>query len=108
MALTTFTGSLKGVPDHLGSTSAVTNLAGAVVEKTTYKPYGEVLSGGNDCFLYIGQEKDNTDLMYYGARYYDPSNKLWTILDAGHTRVITTHNTRPNYLQNKYGVEVKE
>lgn len=60
--------------DHLGSNSVLTDQSGAVVEKTTYKPYGEVKSGGTKSkFGYTGQEKDSeTGLNYYDARYYDP------------------------------------
>lgn len=60
--------------DHLGSTSVLTNQSGAVVEKTTYEPYGEVKSGGTKSkFGYTGQEKDQeTGLNYYDSRYYDP------------------------------------
>ncbi len=61
-------------PDHLGSTSLITNQSGAVIEETTYEPFGEVSSGGSDRFLYTGKELDpGTGLEYYGARYYDPS-----------------------------------
>ncbi len=61
-------------PDHLGSTSVVVNETGAVVEETTYEPFGKVASGGSDRFLYTGKELDTgTGLEYYGARYYDPS-----------------------------------
>ncbi len=61
-------------PDHLGSTSLITNSTGSLVEETSYEPFGEVFSGGNDRFLYTGKELDpNTGLEYYGARYYDPS-----------------------------------
>lgn len=61
-------------PDHLGSTSLITNSTGAVVEETTYEPFGKVASGGNDRFLFTGKELDKgTELEYYGARYYDPS-----------------------------------
>lgn len=60
-------------PDHLGSTDLVTNETGGVAEETTYKPYGEIQSGGDSRFLYTGKElDDNTGLYYYGARYYDP------------------------------------
>ena len=59
-------------PDHLGSTTLVTNATGGVVEKTEYEPYGEVLSGGNDRYTFTGKELDTSGLMYYGARYYDP------------------------------------
>jgi len=60
--------------DHLGSNSVLTNQSGAVVEKTTYEPYGEVKTGGTKSkFQYTGQEKDlETGLNYYDARYYDP------------------------------------
>ncbi len=58
-------------PDHLGSTDLVTNETGNVVEETTYKPYGEVQSGGQSRFLFTGKELDDTGLYYYGARYYN-------------------------------------
>ncbi len=60
--------------DHLGSNSVLTDQSGAVVEKTTYQPYGEVKSGGTKSkFGYTGQEKDQeTGLNYYDSRYYDP------------------------------------
>ena len=60
-------------PDHLGSTDLVTNQTGAVVEETTYEPYGEIVDGGESRFLFTSKELDtNTDMYYYGARYYDP------------------------------------
>ncbi len=61
-------------PDHLGSTTLVTNQTGAVVKDTVYEPYGQVFSGGGDRFQYTGKELDiGTGLEYYGARYYDPA-----------------------------------
>ncbi len=61
-------------PDHLGSTAIITNESGALVEETTYEPFGEVFSGGSDRFLFTGKELDpGTGLEYYGARYYDPA-----------------------------------
>jgi len=60
-------------PDHLGSTTLITNGSGEVVEETSYLPYGEPIEGGNSRYLFTGKEKDtNTELYYYGARYYDP------------------------------------
>ncbi len=35
-------------PDHLGSTSYVTNLDGAVVQHVEYAPSGEVFIGGKE------------------------------------------------------------
>jgi RHS repeat-associated protein len=59
--------------DHLGSASLLTNQTGAVVEQTTYFPYGAIRSGGNQSkYLYTGKELDTeTGLNYYGARYYN-------------------------------------
>jgi len=60
-------------PDHLGSTSIITNDTGDVVEETSYLPFGDVIDGGDSRYSYTGKEKDkDTSLMYYGARYYDP------------------------------------
>jgi len=59
-------------PDHLGSTTLITNSSGDLDENTFYLPFGDVLSGGNERFGYTGKEKDTeTNLNYYGARYYD-------------------------------------
>jgi len=33
-------------PDHLGSTTLITNNVSGVVENTFYSPYGEILGGG--------------------------------------------------------------
>jgi RHS repeat-associated protein len=61
-------------PDHLGSTTMITNESGDVVQYISYLPFGEVLVGTKDeRFLYTGQEWDReSELLYYGARYYDP------------------------------------
>jgi RHS repeat-associated protein len=60
-------------PDHLGSTSLVTDETGDTIEKTTYLPFGEVSEGGaQGTRLYTGKELDDTNLIYYGARYYSP------------------------------------
>jgi RHS repeat-associated protein len=70
-------------PDHLGSTSLITNETGGIVEETTYEPYGQVLSGGNDRYDYTGKETDlGTGLAYYGARYYDPAYAQFTQADS--------------------------
>ncbi len=58
-------------PDHLGSTSLITDQNGNVVENTFYSPYGELLSGGtSEDKLYTGQFADDTGQYYYGERYY--------------------------------------
>jgi len=63
-------------PDHLGSSSVVTDMSGEVVERTEFYPYGRPRYSRHDPFdsayKYTGKELDKeTGLMYYGARYYD-------------------------------------
>ena len=59
--------------DQLGSTVALTNAAGGVVEREQYDAYG----GGNGSsltrYLYTGRELDQgTALYFYRHRYYSP------------------------------------
>lgn len=62
--------------DPLGSPVAITDGAGNVVWKADYEPFGESfnevsLDGGNNV-MYNSKELDSdTDLLYYGARYYN-------------------------------------
>lgn len=62
--------------DVLGSTSLLTDQNGGVVERAFYKPYGENQhreASITERYRFTGQELDNeSDLYYYGARYYDP------------------------------------
>ena len=69
-------------PDHIGSTSYLTDAAGHVVTRMSYRPYGEKYQPaitGLNIFnkKYTGQVDDSTGndngLMYYNARYYDPA-----------------------------------
>jgi RHS repeat-associated protein len=62
--------------DHLGSSSVVTDKAGVVVENLSYYPYGKTQSDIGTVHVthkYTGQEKDDTGLYFYNARYYDPA-----------------------------------
>jgi RHS repeat-associated protein len=66
-------------PDHIGSSSLITNSSGGVVEKTTYEPFGSVFSGGmRSRYDYTGKEGDQTGLQYYGARYRNPKIIIFT------------------------------
>ncbi|UJB18557.1 MULTISPECIES: RHS repeat-associated core domain-containing protein [Lysobacter] len=61
--------------DHLGSTRALTDANGAVVQRYDYTAYGEVTqsaSGFSNPYRYTGREQDASGLMYYRARYYAP------------------------------------
>ena len=74
-------------PDHLGSSSYITNLDGEVVQHIEYVPFGEVFveernNIWNTPYLFNVKEFDEeTGLYYYGARYYDPKVSLWISVD---------------------------
>jgi len=74
-------------PDHLGSSSYITNLNGEVVQHIEYVPFGEVFiekrnNIWNTPYLFNAKEFDEeTGLYYYGARYYDPRLSLWISTD---------------------------
>ena len=74
-------------PDHLGSSSYITNLEGEVVQHIEYVPFGEVFveernNIWNTPYLFNAKEFDEeTGLYYYGARYYDPRLSLWISVD---------------------------
>jgi RHS repeat-associated protein len=69
--------------DHLGSTTLLVNESGFEVERTEYYPYGEVQSGGLEKYGFTGQENDDdTELMYYGARYYSPEYRVFVQPDT--------------------------
>jgi RHS repeat-associated protein len=74
-------------PDHLGSTSYVTDADGNIAQHIEYIPYGEVFveernSKFSTNFLFNAKELDNeTGLYYYGARYLDPTGAMWLSVD---------------------------
>jgi RHS repeat-associated protein len=80
-------------PDHLGSTSWMTDHAGRVHEHVEYYPYGEVWRDSRldddpgpqprtPAYLFTGKEYDpETKLYYFGARYYDPKLAMWPSTD---------------------------
>ncbi len=74
-------------PDHLGSTSYVTDADGNIAQHIEYIPYGEVFveernSQFSTNFLFNAKELDNeTGLYYYGARYLDPTGAMWLSVD---------------------------
>lgn len=74
-------------PDHLGSSSYITNLDGEVVQHIEYVPFGEVFieernNTWNTPYLFNAKEYDEeTGMYYYGARYYEPRISLWMSTD---------------------------
>jgi RHS repeat-associated protein len=74
-------------PDHLGSTSYVTDAAGEVYQHIEYFAFGETFveehsNTDRTPFLFNGKELDEeTGLYYYGARYYDAKTSIWLGVD---------------------------
>ena len=74
-------------PDHLGSSSYITNLDGEVMQHIEYVPFGEVFieernNTWNTPYLFNAKELDEeTGMYYYGARYYEPRLSLWMSCD---------------------------
>jgi RHS repeat-associated protein len=70
--------------DHLGSISVATNEAGTSYSKQDYTPWGELRSGGisQTTLNYTGQRRDGTGLLYYHARYYDPTTARFLSADS--------------------------
>ena len=74
-------------PDHLGSSSYITNLDGEVTQHIEYVPFGEVFieernNTWNTPYLFNAKEFDEeTGMYYYGARYYESRLSLWMSID---------------------------
>jgi len=74
-------------PDHLGSSSLITNLGGDLVQHIEYVPFGEVFveertSTWGTPYKFNAKELDEeTGLYYYGARYLDPRTSVWLGVD---------------------------
>ena len=69
-------GRLFLLGDHLGSVGVVTDAnSGQVVSRQDYTPWGEARGGDitQTTLDFTGQRRDGTGLLYYGARYYDPT-----------------------------------
>lgn len=61
--------------DALGSPIAVTDTAGAVIERNNYEPYGAIIGKPTyDAMGFTGHKQDGaTGLTYMQQRYYDPT-----------------------------------
>jgi RHS repeat-associated protein len=66
-------GNLYFTTDHLGSTTALTDDTGQLVESITYDSFGNSAGSSFTRYTYTGREFDtDTGLYYYRARWYDP------------------------------------
>ena len=74
-------------PDHLGSSSYITNLDGEVSQHIEFVTFAEVFikernNTWNTSYLFNAKEFDEeTGMYYYGARYYEPRLSLWMSTD---------------------------
>ena len=74
-------------PDHLGSSSYITDREGRITQHTEYIAFGEVLFEEHSTsktmpYLFNGKELDmETNLTYFGARYLDMKTSLWLNTD---------------------------
>ena len=75
-------------PDHLGSTTYITDREGNPEQYLSYLPYGEVFidKSFKDSYAtpykFNGKELDEeTGLYYYGARYLHPKYGMWLSVD---------------------------
>jgi RHS repeat-associated protein len=70
--------------DHLGSIQAVTDSAGNEVRRQKHKPFGDQhsVSGSHlESKGWIGEREEETELLYFNARYYDPEIGRFTAPD---------------------------
>jgi len=66
--------------DHLGSTSAMTDEDGEVLEEQVNLPFGELIFG-SEKYGFTGKERDETGLQYFGARFYDSNSGRFLTVD---------------------------
>jgi RHS repeat-associated protein len=67
------TGVSYFLADHLGSTDALTDLSGNVIEQLAYDSFGNSTGSVRTRYGYTGRERDpDTGQLYYRARFYDP------------------------------------
>ncbi len=74
--------------DRQGSTVTLTDASGGEVSRLVYRPYGELDRDDSTGFAlatrtYTGQlQDDETGLLFYGARYYDPKSAAFLTADS--------------------------
>ena len=67
------TGVSYFLTDHLGSTAALGDSTGSIVEQLAYDSFGNTSASTRTRYSYTGRERDpHTGLMYYRARWHDP------------------------------------
>ena len=94
------TSSIAGVSyfltNHLGSTDALTDVVGNVVEQLNYDSFGGGVGSAITRFGYTGRERDaDTGMFYYRARFYDPQVGRFISEDP-----VRSNSNAYNYVEN--------
>jgi RHS repeat-associated protein len=92
--------------DDLGSTGFVTDANGDLAEHLEYLPGGETWVSEHPSQpvpqQYTGKELDpETNLYYYGARYYDPRTQVWQSTDPAVPGTVNNSKDLSVYLYGK-------
>ena len=104
-------------PDHLGSSSYITDREGRITQHTEYIAFGEVLFEEHSTsktmpYLFNGKELDSeTGLYYYGARYYDPKTSIFLNVDPLAEKTMTPYaytNNNPINLIDPTGMKSED
>ncbi|MCZ8298559.1 MAG: RHS repeat-associated core domain-containing protein [Flavobacterium sp.] len=89
-------------PDHLGSSSYLSDYSGLPSHYYNYLPFGEEMVAQNTSaydnkYRFSGKELDEeTGLSYFGARYYNPKWSIWLGVDPEFAKA-------PNWTPYRYG-----
>jgi RHS repeat-associated protein len=100
----TSAGPLYFVRDHLGSTAALLDASGTARERAQYEPFGESTGSTFTRYGYTGRERDSaTGLIYYRARWFDPSKGRFLTEDptgflGGANLYTYVHNAPVNHI----------
>jgi RHS repeat-associated protein len=97
--------------DHLGSSNAVTDAAGNLVEESVFYPFGHLrhqyrppaaFSVPGEPYLFTQKERDKeSELYYYGARYYEAITGKFISSDPLYTELnLLSEKEVSRFLQN--------
>ncbi|MDO5616592.1 MAG: RHS repeat-associated core domain-containing protein, partial [Cruoricaptor ignavus] len=104
-------------PDHLGSSSHITDINGDLSQHTEFMAFGEILFDEHSTsiiqpYLFNGKELDSeTGLYYYGERYYDPKVSIFINVDPLVEKTLQSYqyaNNNPIMFIDPTGMEAED